>query len=219
MTDRSPIRVGLVVSQPLMATGIQFAISSRNDMALVRLNHFPEELQAFQPDVLIMDDRSHDFFEEETLDDWKRSVLETYPTLLISSKGKDWIWRVHKSGVKGFVTTGIRPEELIEAIYSIWKGARYFSQAVVDVLVEMSFSNTGEPSQKLHDTLTEREMEILLLVAAGKSSKEIADTLFLSPHTINTHRKHILKKLGCKSAAELLSYAYTQGLMENEPGR
>jgi DNA-binding NarL/FixJ family response regulator len=215
MSERSPIRVGLVVEQPLLATGIQFAISSRNDMALVRLNHFPEELQAFQPDVLIIDDISLNFFESEPLENWQKAILEAYPTLLISAKDKEWIWRVHKSGIKGFVTTRIRPEELVEAIYSIWKGARYFSQAVVDVLVEMSFSGANQPEQKLHDKLTEREMEILLLVAAGKSSKEIADTLFLSPHTINTHRKHILKKLGCKSAAELLNYAYSQGLMES----
>jgi len=66
----------------------------------------------------------------------------------------------------------------------------------------------------LNENLSERETEILTLVAEGRSSREIADQLHLSHHTINTHRKNILKKLACKSAAELMNYAYSKGLIE-----
>jgi DNA-binding NarL/FixJ family response regulator len=210
-----PFRVGLVVSQPLLASGIRFHLGGIHDLVLIDFNHFPEDLVVYQPDVLIMDDGFRDFFEGDPVSSSSIAILERVPTILVTSKDKDWIWRVHKSGIKGFVTTAIGSEEFVEGVFSVAKGGRFFSKPIIDVLVEKSFGAGPGKSEKLHDRLTEREMEILLLVASGRSSKEIAERLFLSPHTINTHRKHILRKLSCKSATELLNYAYSQGLIES----
>lgn len=207
--------VGLAFGQPMLEAAAKLVLQNRPDIRIVDLDSVTEAtLNATGVQVLLIDDQFDHFFEEPFPED-RQEVLKNCPTVLLAAREKDWIWRVHKSGVTGMLTPASRPEEIIEALYSSWKGGRYFSQPVVDILVEMSFRANNVAGEKLHEHLSEREMEIFLMVANGKSSKEIAEALFLSPHTVNTHRKNILRKLSCKNAAELLSYAYHQGLIES----
>ena len=105
-------------------------------------------------------------------------------------------------------------QEITEAIYAAAKGVRFFSPAVVDILIQQSRQMAVGGRPQPQENLSERETEILTLVAEGRSSRDIAEQLHLSHHTINTHRKNILKKLACKSAAELMNYAYSKGLIE-----
>jgi DNA-binding NarL/FixJ family response regulator len=204
--------VGLAIEQPMLLATVRQVLDVRSEIQVSILSnplpaHFHEAV-----DVLLIDDKHSGFF-QDPMPEQHTQWLRQCPTVLVAARDKDWIWQMHKTGVVGLLNMSSNPNEIPEALYSAWKGGRYFSQTIVDILVEMSFAAQPANQEKRHDQLSEREMEIFLLVANGKSTKDIAETLFLSPHTVNTHRKNILKKLSCKNAAELLNYAYNQRLL------
>lgn len=222
--DPIHIHVLPAFAQPFLEQGLAAALSGRTDIRWLNALPYRTEKDATETlfkeadkhkDALIfMDDRYASFFLSEPLPDKHKRFLEDRKVILITSKDRDWIYHVHKIGITCFLTTEATHDELVESIYSAWKGVRFFSPKVVEVLIELSFRAAPESQVPLHEQLSERELEILKMVAEGLSSKEIAEKLHLSYHTINTHRKNILKKLSCKSAAELLNYAYTHELVE-----
>lgn len=204
--------VGLAIEQPMLLSIVRQVLDVRSEIQVSILTnplpaHFHEKV-----DVLLIDDKHSGFFQDPMPEQHTQWLMQC-PTVLVAARDKDWIWQMHKSGVVGLLNMSSNPNEIPEALYSAWKGGRYFSQSIVDILVEMSFAARPANQEKRHDQLSEREMEVFLLVANGKSTKDIAEALFLSPHTVNTHRKNILKKLSCKNAAELLNYAYNQRLL------
>jgi NarL family two-component system response regulator LiaR len=145
------------------------------------------------------------------------ALTEKYKTILFSDPDKESIYRLHKLHITSFFTLHSSAEEVIQTIRGTIEGVKFFTPKVVEALIEYSFRRGPEkPQQQLHDDLSEREMEVLMLITQGRSTKYIAEKLFLSTHTVYTHRKNILKKLSCKSAAELINYAYTQGLVEKD---
>lgn len=204
--------VGIAIEQPMLLATIRQILEQRHEIEAITILQLPESLPSQKVDVLLLDDKHSHFF-QDPMPEANTALLKQIPTVLIAARDKDWIWQMHKTGVVGLLNMSSNPNEIPEALYSAWKGGRYFSQTIVDILVEMSFAAQPANQEKKHDQLSEREMEIFLLVANGKSTKDIAETLFLSPHTVNTHRKNILKKLSCKNAAELLNYAYNQRLL------
>ncbi len=136
-----------------------------------------------------------------------KSLKTDFPglkTLIISEDNdKSQIQKMLKAGVRGFVTKSCSEQEIVEAINTIQNGGKFFCKKVLNIV------NSGEDFTNLE--LSEREMEIVKLVANGKSSAQIADSLNISVHTVNSHRKNILKKLGLKSPAELIIYASEMG--------
>lgn len=175
-----------------------------------------EALVIHQPSILMIDRWFEGMFAET---EWEatNTLLEKYRTILFSDPDKESIYKLHKLHITSFFTLHSNEEEIKQTVRGTIEGIKFFTPKVVEALIEFSFRRGPEkPQQQLHDDLSEREMEVLMLITQGKSTKEIADKLFLSTHTVYTHRKNILKKLSCKSAAELINYAYTQGLVEKE---
>ncbi|XDD52148.1 response regulator [Leptospira sp. WS92.C1] len=119
--------------------------------------------------------------------------------------------RALKSGAAGYLTKSSAAEELVSAIRKIVSGQRYISS----VTTEMLLKELLQPADKLsHETLSEREFQIMLMLIKGKSVKEISQELVLSLNTINTYRARILNKMNLKSIQELIRYAYDQKLLE-----
>jgi two-component system response regulator NreC len=114
--------------------------------------------------------------------------------------------RFISAGIKGFLTKGCSVEEIQTALKLIQDGGKFYCPTVIEII---SDEETVTPLE-----LSEREMEIIELVTQGHSSAQIADTLSVSIHTINSHRKNILKKLGLKSPTELIIYAVKQGWVD-----
>ena len=213
-----PLKILLAGSQRLILGGLKSLISHTPGMEIC--GEAPDPVALIQlapglnPDLIIIDRIFDGFFDENRLEE-NDAFMAGYNVLIVSDFDKESIYKLHKLHISGFITTHASTDEFITAIRTTASGGKYFSSKVVEVLIEFSFKKTN--SQKLlHDDLSEREMEIFRLVAQGKSTKAIADELCLSTHTVYTHRKNILKKLSCKSATELINYAYSQGLMEKE---
>lgn len=216
MPRKSKIQVLIASSQSLLLSSLKALIEKTQGLHICgEADNAASLIQlapVVTPDILIIDRSLDGFFEEDNMD-LIEGFMKNYRVLLLSDMSKSEIYRLHKLSIQGFITTLSSAEEMINAIRTIFSGGKFFSAKVVEVLIELSFKNTSQ-EKSLHNDLSEREMEIFKLVTLGKSTKDIADELHLSKHTVYTHRKNILKKLSCKSATELINYAYTQGLME-----
>lgn len=121
------------------------------------------------------------------------------------------VTRAMKAGMSGYILKTANRSEFVEAIQMVASGEQYFSDRAKDALI---FSMTGRESPNGPTMLTRREKEILRLIAEELTTNEIADKLFLSPYTVETHRKNLIQKLGVRNVAGLVRYAVERGLME-----
>ena len=132
------------------------------------------------------------------------------PILVLSMHNEGQIVaRVLKAGAVGYVTKDSEPEILIAALRKVVDGGKYIDPALVESVV---FS-LGGSSEMPHDALSERELQVLKMVAAGDPLGEIADYLHLSPKTVSTHKRRLMQKLDIDNNAELVRYAMKHGLV------
>jgi len=157
-----------------------------------------------QPDIILMDVSLPDRSGTELC----KEVKQLYPAVLVlglSTFNQQVIIRnMMDNGASGYVLKNATKEELLEAISIVLKGETYFSVEAVDALKE---SNAQRP------VITRREKEVLQLIAEGLTNAEIAEKLFISIATVNTHRKSILEKLEVKNTATLIGKAIKMGLI------
>lgn len=138
--------------------------------------------------------------------------------ILISSEvNKDYITAGIKSGIDGYLPKDTDKETLLMAIHSAMKGEKYFSPEITALVFQDFYlkekDGKGLPTKKTTE-LTRREEEVLVWIAHGKSLREIADELFISVKTVESHKMHIQDKLGLTNAAQLVKYAIEHGLIE-----
>jgi two-component system, NarL family, invasion response regulator UvrY len=119
--------------------------------------------------------------------------------------------RAFKSGASGYLTKSSVPEELIAAVRKVVEGKNYLSVSLSDKIGSF-FDRDKE--EKLHHLLSERELQVMCLMAKGKKAGEIADELSVSPKTISTYRERILEKMEMKSTAEIIRYAIMNGMAD-----
>lgn len=134
------------------------------------------------------------------------------PILILSMYPEDqYALRVLKAGASGYLNKQSAPEELVKAIKKIHGGRKYFSEAITDLLISNLDASQQKPIQEI---LSDREFQVMVLVASGKTLTEIAEQLALSIKTVSTYRKRILVKLSLKNNAELTHFALRNGLVE-----
>jgi len=133
------------------------------------------------------------------------------PVLVLSGHPEDqFAVRVLKAGAKGYMTKESAPEELAKAIRKILAGGRYVSPALAEKLAS---SVNRDVTRSPHETLSDREYDVMSRIAAGKTVTEIAAELALSAKTISTYRARLLEKLGVKNSAEIVQYAIRNDLV------
>jgi DNA-binding NarL/FixJ family response regulator len=136
------------------------------------------------------------------------SVQETHPNirfLVVSMFAEDqYAIRCLKAGAHGYLNKAGDPEELVRAVRAISQGRKYVTAAVSEMLVENLSSSAPE---KLHNLLSERELQTLMKIATGKRLSDIAEELMLSPKTVSVYRSRLLEKLKLNNNAELTVYA------------
>jgi DNA-binding NarL/FixJ family response regulator len=131
------------------------------------------------------------------------------PVLIMSIYPEEqYAIRVLKAGAAGYMNKDMAPDELINAVRMVLNGRKYITAAIAERLVD--FADTDRP---LHELLSDREFEVLKLLASGKTVTEIAEMFHLSATTVSTYRTRILRKLNRKTNAELIQYAITHQLL------
>jgi two-component system, NarL family, invasion response regulator UvrY len=141
-----------------------------------------------------------------------RSQRPHLPVLVLSMyPEKQYALRALRSGAAGYLTKAGAVSELVVAVKKILAGGKFVSATLAEQLAD----ELSTPKQQLpHDTLSDRELEILCSIASGKTVKEIADELALSVNTISTYRARLLEKMKMRTSAELMHYAISNGLVQ-----
>jgi len=133
------------------------------------------------------------------------------PVLILSIHSEDELGvRAVKAGASGYLSKECASDDLVRAIQLIVSGNKYISRSLADRLIEEIQRDTNKPP---HETLSDREYEVLSLIASGKSMKEVGAALSLSKSTVSTYRQRIFDKLKVKSSAEITRYALHHGLV------
>jgi len=134
-----------------------------------------------------------------------RELKPDLPILILSMHGEEqYAIRAIKAGANGYLTKEGAPEELIKAVRSVLSGKKYVSSSLA-MLMANHIGGMGK--SELHESLSDRELDVLKHIASGKSLNKIAEAMHLSPNTISTYRSRILQKLNMKTNAALIQYA------------
>lgn len=141
-----------------------------------------------------------------------RSERPKLPVLVLSMHSEDqYAMRVLKAGASGYLTKDSAPDELVKAIRKVVSGGRYVSSFLAE---KLAFEIGTDSSRLPHETLSDREFQVLRLIAAGESVTEIAAELYLSVKTVSTYRARMLEKMNLATTAELIHYAMQNHLID-----
>jgi two-component system invasion response regulator UvrY len=141
-----------------------------------------------------------------------RKMRPRVPVLVMTMYAEDqYALRSFRAGAQGYITKNSATEELIKAVQKLLEGGRYVSPALAEHLATTLTSEAGRP---LHEALSDRELQVLRMLASGMSVKEIGFELNLSEKTISTYRTRVLEKMNMRTAAQLMRYAIRTDLVD-----
>jgi DNA-binding NarL/FixJ family response regulator len=209
------IKVFIADDHPIVREGLKQVLADASDMVVTgEANNGRElihQLRNNSYDVLILDISMPGMSGLDVLKQLKIEKPEL-PVLVLSVHSEDqYAVRVLRAGASGYLTKASAPDELIGAIRKVLSGGRYISSFLGEKLASELDLETDKP---LYETLSDREYQVLCLIASGKTVKEAADELSLSVKTISTYRTRILEKMNMKTNAELTHYAIKNRLVE-----
>ncbi|MEM7549445.1 MAG: response regulator transcription factor [Bacteroidota bacterium] len=211
--NQNPIKVILIDDHELFRFGINKILQNEDQFHLSAEYNSIDELTGngipgFDLALLDISLSEGDSF------DYISTFRKTYPKaklIILSSHTEEfYISRAIEMKVDGYIHKDTKPDELLMALKKINIGQKYFSQNISEVMFNQLYSSNSKAE---NFQLSNREKEIIKLLSDGLSSKEIADQLFLSHRTVETHRANVLKKLGLKNSSELIKYAVKSGLV------
>lgn len=190
------------------APGLHFSGSANNGKEAI------EMLKMLTIDVVLMDIDMPVMGGIEATKIIKKDFPKTKVLVLSMHNEKSIIQTVVEAGADGYLLKNSNQKELVEAINKVHEGIRFFSSDVTMTLLNKNqLSNSGELNKELLNQLTDRELEILKLIAEGFSNKEVGDKLFISHRTVDTHRTNIMKKIDVQNIAGLIRFALKNGLV------
>jgi DNA-binding NarL/FixJ family response regulator len=219
------IRVAVADDQPLVRTGFATMVSHAPDLVLVGEAADGEEAVAVarsaRPDVLLMDVRMPvlDGIAATARITADPETADVRVVILTTFDVDEYVYAALRAGASGFLLKDVTPEDLMAAVRVVAEGDALLAPSVTRRLIE-EFARQPEPSGTTAaalDVLTDREREVLVAVAAGRSNEEIAADLFMSPATARTHVGRILSKLHARDRAQLVMLAYETGLVRPRP--
>jgi RNA polymerase sigma factor (sigma-70 family) len=215
------IRVVLADDQALIRAGLRVLLDAEPDIEVVGEaddgNRAIDVVQRTQPDVVVMDIRmpNLDGLAAAKVILLDRTLEATKVVVLTTFEHDEYVFEALKIGASGFLLKDAEPEELVRAVRSVASGDALLSPSVTRRLIAEFTARPEHRAIDRHalDRLTEREREIVALVAGGLSNEEIAEVLVISPATARTHVSRAMIKLNARDRAQLVVHAYESGLV------
>ncbi len=212
------MKVAIVDDHKMFRQGVEAMLEDYDELSLAwgasNIKETIEKLNVNIPDVILMDIT----IGEESGITLTKKILEIYPDIKILGlsmhKEDNYIVKILESGAKGYLLKDAGSEEMVRAIKKVFEGDTYYSSHVTNVLMKHVTQGTKPSENGDKIPLTARETEILKLIADEYSNPEIAEKLFISIRTVDTHRRNLLDKLHAKNTAGLVKYAMKHGLVE-----
>jgi two-component system response regulator NreC len=214
------IRIILADDHTIVRHGLSKLLQQEKDMEVIaqaKDGHTTVELvKEMSPDIVVMDIGMPDL----NGIDATRQIVRDHPKVKIIGlsmhSGRKFVEEMLKAGASGYLLKDCAVEELAVAIKTVMAGKTYLSPAVANVVVENYVRHPSEKGGSAFSVLSGREREVLQLMAEGKTTKQVAKRLHLSPKTVEGHRIRIMDKLGIDSIAKLTKYAIQEGLTSSE---
>src|SRR5438093_1746018 len=218
--DAKPIRVVIADSHDLFRQGLASLLSRQEGIQVVGEAHDGDEARAMTanlaPDVLLMEMRMHRCEGLPTVVEIMSEYPNTSVAILTSSEEDADLLAAVKSGVKGYLLKNSSLEELVRAVEALAQGGAYFSSTMfTKVLQEFTHLSRRRDLQEVKgiDALTEREKDVLRLVAKGATNRDIANELIITENTVKVHLRNILDKLQLRNRQQAAAYAVQEGLV------
>ncbi len=214
------IRVLLADDHTILRAGLKMMLNAQPDMEVVGEaqdgRQAINEALRHQPDVVLMDITMPDINGIEATRQIKRMLPDVKVLVLTMHENDEYVFQALRAGASGYILKEAADTELITALHVVQTGQFYLSPTAQSIIVGdyLQRVRTGEEKDS-YSTLTEREREILKLVAEGYTNNQIAERLVISPKTVDTHRTHVMDKLNLHSRSELVKYAMRRGILEN----
>jgi DNA-binding NarL/FixJ family response regulator len=216
-----PIQVLLVDDHRLIRDGISALLNNVSDIRVAGSVSSGEEainqVPVLKPDVILMDIVMGGMNGIEATRWIKEQSPATRIILITSEVKREFVAAGIRCGIDGYLPKDVPADTLIEAIRHVHNGQKYFNEAITSLVFDDFYNkqkNNPSPVIPSPTPLTKRELEVLALVASGKSNKTVAEELFLSVKTIETHKSNILDKLGLRNTAEIVKYAIQHKLIK-----
>jgi DNA-binding NarL/FixJ family response regulator len=213
------IKVLVADDHELIRDGIEAMIDSAPDIEVVGKVATGEDAinmaRSVKPDVVLMDIIMPGMNGIEAAR-WIKEFDAAIRIIIVTKEiNKDYVSAGIKSGVDGYLPKDTSKRTLTDAIRCVHHGERYFNNAIKKLIFEDFYSaeKLKNPQKMLPGQLTKREIEVLAMVASGKSNKEVGEALSISVKTVETHKTHILMKLGLNNNAELIRYAIKNNII------
>jgi DNA-binding NarL/FixJ family response regulator len=217
------VTIVLADDQPLVRGGFRMILEAEGDMRVIGEAGDGQEAvvvtQRVRPDVVLMDvqmpkldglEATRRITQDERI---RSSVL-----ILTTFERDDYIFDALRAGASGFLLKNAAPEELVRAVRVVATGEALLAPSITRRVIEEYATRSAPPRHDAGlDDLTERELEVLRLLATGKSNAELAAQLYLGEGTVKTHISHVLGKLGLRDRVQAVVFAYETGLVK--PGQ
>ena len=213
------IRVLIVDDHTIVRAGIRLLLQAEPDIEVVGEAGDGQEAiaqtEALQPDVVLMDLAMPGISGLEATREIRRRWPQVQVLALTMHRSDDYFFRMLEAGASGYVLKGADPGDLITAVRAVHQGEVFLypsmaKRLVADYLERVRAGEVAPP----YANLTDREVEVLRLIAEGHTTAEISELLNLSPHTVQSHRRNIMDKLNLHDRGELIKYAIRRGLIE-----
>ncbi len=213
----SKIKVMLVDDHALFRQGMRALLQSSSDIEIVgeatNGKEAIEKVSQLSPEVVLMDIAMPVMGGVEATRRIRKDNPEIGVLVLTQYEDSEYILSMLKAGAKGYIAKTATATELVAAIRAVNKGESFLYPSATTALIKEYLTRArGEQSE--YERLTDREREILQLVAEGRPNQEIADRLFISVKTVLRHRTSIMEKLGFHNRTELIKYAISKGLID-----
>jgi DNA-binding NarL/FixJ family response regulator len=215
------IRVLVADDHAIVREGLSIMLGNQPDMQVVGTAANGREalrlVDEHDPDVAVMDISMPELNGIDAI----QQILPHHPLLkvivLSIHQTKPYVFRALKAGAKGYLIKETAGLEVVEAVRAVYRGERYLSQQIADLLtVSLSINSEASNEAGPLERLSQREREILQLVAEGKTSQAIANLLSISPKTVDTYRSRLMHKIGVNDMAGLVKFAIQHGVISLE---
>ena len=220
---RQKVRVLVVDDHHLVLEGLRAVLSTDPDLEVVGEAHTGREAvghaERLRPDIVLMDIRMPDMNGLDATRHVKQVVPTTSVIMLTMHENPDYLFEAVKAGASGYVLKDVAGPNLLEAIHTVVDGGSLLNQEVVGKFLRRLAADAEQSSAPPlaagpgPDRLTPRELEVLKLIAAGLSNKEIAARLMVTVATVKTHLEHILQKMQVSDRTQAAVQAVTRGLL------
>jgi DNA-binding NarL/FixJ family response regulator len=211
-----PVRIIIADDHRLFREGLVNLLSDAKDIEIVAEadngKDVIEKAKALNPDIIVMDIGMPILNGVEATARLLKELPAIKVIALSMHSEKQFIKGMLEAGASGYLFKNCAYDELIEAIHTVNAGKKYLSDKITEIMIQ-DYLGKEESMSESDSELTERESEILKLIAEGVPTSEISELLFVSVKTIGTHKQHLLEKLNLKTSTDLVKYAIKRGII------